>query len=132
VNHYRAAVEAMDRRNAIGRAFNGMTVLVGYEIPLRRIGAGLFPANENFQQSPFSDTSAADNRFAFESARDVYSGAGFDDLLTGVDPSLAAEVAAAFDRADTALARSTRPTPASSRRRPAVRSARRARKPCAP
>ena len=68
-NNYRAAVEAMDQRNAVGRAFNGMTVLAGYEIPLRRIGAGLFPANANFQQSPFSDTSAADNRFAFEGAR---------------------------------------------------------------
>ena len=75
-NNYRAAVEAMDQRNAIGRAFNGMTVLVGYEIPLRRIGAGLFPANANFQQSPFSDTSAADNRFAFEGARNVYYGSG--------------------------------------------------------
>src|SRR5699024_12512736 len=39
-NNFRAAIEAMDQRNAIGRAFNGMTVLVGYEIPLRRIGAG--------------------------------------------------------------------------------------------
>ena len=58
-NNYRASVEAMDQRNALGRAFNGMTVLVGYEIPLRRIGAGLFPANENFQPSPFSGTSAA-------------------------------------------------------------------------
>ena len=103
-NNYRAAVEAMDRRNAIGRAFNGMTVLVGYEIPLRRIGAGLFPANANFQQSPFSDTSAADNRFAFEGARNVYYGSGFDALLAGIDPGLAAEVDAAFDRAGVAIA----------------------------
>lgn len=103
-NNYRAAVEAMDRRNAIGRAFNGMTVLAGYEIPLRRIGAGLFPANANFQQSPFSDSSAADNRFAFEGARDVYYGSGFDALLAGVDPVLAAEVDAAFDRAGAAIA----------------------------
>ena len=102
-NNYRAAVEAMDQRNAVGRAFNGMTVLAGYEIPLRRIGAGLFPANANFQQSPFSDTSAADNRFAFEGARAVYTDAGFDDLLSGIDPALAAEVHAAFERADAAL-----------------------------
>ena len=47
-NNYRAAVEAMDQRNAVGRAFNGMTVLAGYEIPLRRIGAGLFPAEREF------------------------------------------------------------------------------------
>jgi putative iron-regulated protein len=103
-NNYRAAVEAMDQRNAIGRAFNGMTVLAGYEIPLRRIGAGLFPANANFQQSPFSDTSAADNRFALEGARNVYYGSGFDALLRGIDPDLAAQVDAAFDRAAAAVA----------------------------
>jgi putative iron-regulated protein len=103
-NNYRAAVEAMDQRNAVGRAFNGMTVLAGYEIPLRRIGAGLFPANLDFQQSPFSATSADDNRFAFEGARAVYYDAGFDGLLAGVDPDLAAEVDAAFERAGTALA----------------------------
>ena len=94
----------MDQRNAVGRAFNGMTVLAGYEIPLRRIGAGMFPANEDFQQSPFSDTSADDNRYAFEGARNVYFGAGFDTLLAGIDPSLAERVSAAFDRAGTAVA----------------------------
>ena len=73
-NNYRALVEAMDQRNAIGRAFNGMTVLAGYEIALRGIGAGLCRGDANFQQSPFSDTSAADNRHAFEGARDVYFG----------------------------------------------------------
>ena len=98
----------MDQRNAIGRAFNGMTVLVGYEIPLRRIGAGLFPANANFQQSPFSDTSAADNRVAFEGVRDVYFGSGFDALLAGIDPGLAAEVDAAFDRAERRARRARR------------------------
>ncbi|HMQ93707.1 MAG TPA: imelysin family protein [Amaricoccus sp.] len=102
-NNYRAAVEAMDQRNALGRAFNGMTVLVGYEIPLRRIGAGLFPANENFQPSPFSDTSTADNRFAFEGARDVYYETGLDALIAGADAGLAAEIDAAFARAETAL-----------------------------
>ena len=71
-NNYRASVEAMDQRNALGRAFNGMTVLLGYEVPLRRIGAGLFPANENFQPSPFSNTSADDMRRAFEGAQAVY------------------------------------------------------------
>jgi putative iron-regulated protein len=103
-NNYRASVEAMDQRNALGRAFNGMTVLVGYEIPLRRIGAGLFPANADFQQSPFSDTSDADNRAAFEGARDVYFGAGLDGLVASADPALAAEVAAGFERAGAALA----------------------------
>src|SRR5690606_19392502 len=64
-NNYRASVEAMDQRNALGRAFAGMTALIGYEIPLRRIGAGLFPANVNFQPSPFSRTSAEDFAHAF-------------------------------------------------------------------
>jgi putative iron-regulated protein len=103
-NNYRASVEAMDQRNAIGRAFNGMAVLVGYEIPLRRIGAGLFPANENFQSSPFSDASAADIRNSFEGAERVYFESGFDRLLVDVAPGIAADVAAAFERAETALA----------------------------
>lgn len=102
-NNYRASIEAMDQRNAIGRAFNGMAVLVGYEIPLRRIGAGLFPANENFQESPFSQTSAADIRSSFDGAKRVYFDAGFHTLLNDTAPELAAEVAAAFDRSATAL-----------------------------
>jgi putative iron-regulated protein len=102
-NNYRASIEAMDQRNAIGRAFNGMAVLVGYEIPLRRIGAGLFPANENFQESPFSGTSAADIRNSFEGAKHVYFGSGFDALLSDAAPELAADVAAAFDRAEASL-----------------------------
>jgi putative iron-regulated protein len=102
--NYRAAVETMDQRNAIGRAFNGMAVLLGYELPLRRIGAGLFPANAGFQQSPYSGTSASDNRFAFEGARAVYYDAGFDTLLRATDPGLAAEVDAGFERAAAAVA----------------------------
>lgn len=102
-NNYRASVESMDQRNALGRAFNGMTVLLGYEMPLRRIGAGLFPANENFQPSPFSKTSEEDNRFGFEGAKNVYFGAGIDRLLLATDQPLAAKVAAGFERAEMAL-----------------------------
>lgn len=103
-NNYRASVEAMDQRNAIGRAFNGMAVLIGYEVPLRRIGAGLFPSNENFQESPFSRTSDADIRSSFEGARRVYFDAGFDALVAEQAPDLAADVSAAFERADAAVA----------------------------
>jgi putative iron-regulated protein len=130
-NNYRAAVEAMDQRNALGRAFNGMTVLVGYEIPLRRIGAGLFPANANFQQSPFSDTSAADNRHAFKGARAAYFGSGFDVLLAVTDPGLAAEVADAFDRAEVALASLDAPYSRFLAPPPAAPSAPQARRRCA-
>jgi putative iron-regulated protein len=103
-NNYRASVKAMDQRNAIGRAFNGMAALLGYELPLRRIGAGLFPANENFQASPFSHSSEEDNRHTFAGARTVYFGSGFDALVNGVDAELAASVAAGFERAEAALA----------------------------
>jgi putative iron-regulated protein len=103
-NNYRTSVEAMDQRNALGRAFNGMTALIGYEIPLRRIGAGLFPANKNFQSSPYSDTSADDLLYAFEGARDVYFRSGLDTLLASVDPELSTKVGAGFDAAAAALA----------------------------
>jgi putative iron-regulated protein len=103
-NNYRASVEAMDQRNALGRAFNGMTVLIGYEIPLRRIGAGLFPANENFQPSPYSGTSAEDNRHAFEGARKVYFETGLDKLVEATDAELAGKIAAGFEAAGAAVA----------------------------
>jgi len=102
-NNYRASVESMDQRNALGRAFNGMTVLVGYEMPLRRIGAGLFPANKNFQPSPFSKTSELDNRYAFEGAKRVYFETGIDRLVKATDEALATKIAAGFERAETAL-----------------------------
>jgi len=102
-NNYRASVEAMDQRNALGRAFNGMTVLLGYEIPLRRIGAGLFPANENFQPSPFSKTSEADLVAAFEGARAVYFEGGLDALVADSDAELATRLDAGFQRAASAI-----------------------------
>ena len=104
-NNYRASVEAMDQRNALGRAFNGMAVLIGYEVPLRRIGAGLFPANQNFQPSPFSQTSAEDMRNAFEGARNVYFGTGLDQLVASrTDAELAAKISTGFESAAAALA----------------------------
>lgn len=102
-NNYRASVEAMDQRNALGRAFNGMAVLIGYEIPLRRIGAGLFPANPNFQPSPFSNTSPIDNLEAFEGARRVYFETGLDTLVAATDAELASRLADGFEKARTAL-----------------------------
>ncbi len=103
-NNYRASVETMDQRNALGRAFNGMTVLLGYEVPLRRIGAGLFPANQNFQPSPFSHSSEADNAASFEGAKQVYFGTGLDALVEETDADLAAKLEAGFERAATAIA----------------------------
>lgn len=102
-NNYGASVEAMDQRNALGRAINGMTVLLGYEIPMRRIGAGLFPANENFQPSPFSQTSEADLAASFAGARAVYEEIGLGTLLAATDADLAAKVEAGFERAAKAV-----------------------------
>ncbi|MCW5696476.1 MAG: hypothetical protein KIS96_07030 [Bauldia sp.] len=109
-NNYRATVLAMDQRNAIGRAFNGMAVLAGYEMGLKRIGAGLRRTGE-FEQSRFSDTTSADNINDLRGIRDVYfgnvggvDGDGFDDLVASVDPALNDRVVAAFDRAEAAIA----------------------------
>lgn len=103
-NNYRSSVEQMDQRNALGRAFNGMTVLLGYEIPLRRIGAGLFPANENFQPSPFSGTSEADNAHSFGGAKAVYFETGLDKLVDATDAELGAKIRAEFEAAEAAVA----------------------------
>lgn len=102
-NNYRASVEAMDQRNALGRAFAGMAALLGYEVPLRRIGAGLFPANVNFQPSPFSQTSAEDFAHAFAGAKAVYFETGLDTLVDSTDAELAARILAGFEAAEAAL-----------------------------
>lgn len=103
-NNYRGAIEAMDQRNALGRAFNGVAVLLGYELPLRRIGAGLFPANPNYQPSPFSGTSALDMRASFEGARQVYFDSGLNALVAGeAGQELATLLEDGFGRAEAAL-----------------------------
>ena len=104
VNNYRASVEAMDQRNSLGRAINGAAALLGYEIPLRRIGGGLFPANKNFQPSPFSQSSAEDNVHSFHGARAVYFDTGLDRLVEATDAELAAKIVAEFAAAEAALA----------------------------
>ena len=99
----------MDQRNALGRAFNGMTVLVGYEIPLRRIGAGLFPANAEFPAVAVQRHLRRRQPPRLRGrARRSTSARASTTLLAGTDPALAAEVAAAFERADAALARARR------------------------
>lgn len=102
-NNYRASVEAMDQRNSLGRAINGAAALLGYEIPLRRIGGGLFPANENFQPSPFSHSSAEDNVHSFHGAKAVYFDTGLDRLVAATDAELAGRIVAGFDAAEAAL-----------------------------
>lgn len=102
-NNYRASVEAMDQRNALGRAFAGMAALLGYEVPLRRIGAGLFPANVNFQPSPFSQTSAEDFSHSFAGAKAVYFATGLDALVESTDAELAARILTGFEAAEAAL-----------------------------
>ena len=107
-NNYRGSIVAMDQRNAIGRAFNGMAVLAGYEMALKRIGASL-RSGEEFEQSRFSDNTTADIANALRGIRDVYfgggaQGAGFDALLAGIDPDLNTRVVSAFGRAEKAVA----------------------------
>ena len=102
-NNFRASMEAMEQRNALGRAFAGMTALLGYEVPLRRIGAGLFPANENFQPSPFSQTSTEDFAYSFAGAKAVYFDTGLDRLVADTDAELGAKIVAGFEAAEAAI-----------------------------
>jgi putative iron-regulated protein len=111
MNNYRATILAMDQRNAIGRAFNGMAVLAGYEMGLRRIGASLRRAGEEHEPSRFSDTTTADHIGNIRGIRNVYfgragsvSGRGFDALVASIDPALNTRVVAALDRAEEAVA----------------------------
>jgi putative iron-regulated protein len=109
-NNYRGAILAMDQRNAIGRAFNGMAVLAGYELALKRINAGLRRPGGAYEQSRFSGNTAADHADALAGIKDVYlgagaaEGAGFDDLLASLDPPLNDRVLAALERAERAVA----------------------------
>lgn len=109
-NNYRGALLAMDQRNAIGRAFNGMAVLAGYEVGLKRIGTPL-RRGEAFEQSRFSDNTTADNIGNLAGVRDVYfgnatgvAGAGFDVLVASVDPALNDRIVAGLAAAEAAVA----------------------------
>ncbi len=102
-NNFRASMETMEQRNALGRAFAGMAALLGYEVPLRRIGAGLFPANKNFQPSPFSQTSADDFVNSFAGAKAVYFDTGIDKLVDATDAELGAKIVDGFAAAEADL-----------------------------
>lgn len=102
-NNFRSSMETMEQHNALGRAFAGMTALLGYEVPLRRIGAGLFPANKNFQPSPFSQSSADDMANSFTGAKAVYFDTGLDKLVDATDAELGAKIATEFAAAEAAL-----------------------------
>ncbi|HMR31994.1 MAG TPA: imelysin family protein [Geminicoccaceae bacterium] len=111
MNNYRASILAMDQRNAIGRAFNGMAVLTGYEMGLRRLSAGLFAPGGDHEESRFSDNTSSDFAAGLRGARDVYFGsasgaghAGFDALVAELDPALDDRVVAAFDTAERSIA----------------------------
>jgi putative iron-regulated protein len=107
-NNYAAAMVAMDKRNAIGRVFNGIAVLTGYEVALRRLGGALFPSQTERELSAFSDTTTADIAANLEGVRLVYFGTapgnGFDTLLASIDTELGDRVVAAFATAEQAVA----------------------------
>lgn len=111
MNNYRASILAMDQRNAIGRAFNGMAVLAGYELGLRRISAGLFAPAGEYEQSRFSDNTLGDHVADLRGIRNVYfgkasggEGLGFDTLVAALDPALNDRVIAAFEAAERSIA----------------------------
>ena len=120
-NNYRAAVEAMDQRNALGRAFNGMAVLVAMKC--RCAGSvRAFSANETSSLALQPHLCCRQCRQL--RARAVYFDTGLDGLVREVDPDLAAKIMPVSIGLLRRLLRWMRPTSGSLRPRPEVLNAR--------
>jgi len=98
-DNYAAVFRTLPEREAVGRIINGMAVLAGSELMSQRMAVGLDSGDQEDEHSCFSDTTHQDFVYDMEGIADIwsgrysgYAGPGMRDLLTTVDPDLAAEV----------------------------------------
>ncbi len=98
-DNYAAIFAALAPREAIGRIVNGMAVLAGEELMSERMAVGLDSGDQEDEHSCFSDTTHQDFVYDMKGIANVwtgaypgYTGTGIRDLVTAVDPAIAAEV----------------------------------------
>ncbi|MGQ0501492.1 MAG: imelysin family protein [Panacagrimonas sp.] len=111
-DNYRQRFLAMEPREALGRAINGVANLVGHELATERLSVALDSGDQEDEHSCFSDTTHQDHLYDLRGARNVWLGTTGEDmapdslraLLMKVDPALAARTDAGFGKAMAAVA----------------------------
>jgi putative iron-regulated protein len=106
-DNYRNRFLALEPREALGRAINGMANLVGHELASERLSVALDSGDQEDEHSCFSDTTHQDHLFDLRGAYSVWLGGGGEAmtpdslraLTLRIDPALAARTDALFTQA---------------------------------
>lgn len=109
-DNYRKHFQAMDPREALGRALNGMANMAGHELATERLSVALDSGDQEDEHSCFSDTTHQDHVYDLRGVRNAWTGSFGDEpspdglraLVKRIDPKLADETDAAFARATAA------------------------------
>ncbi|MGQ0699830.1 MAG: imelysin family protein [Panacagrimonas sp.] len=111
-DNYRRRFLALESREALGRAVNGVANLVGHELAAERLSVALDSGDQEDEHSCFSDTTHQDHLYDLRGARNVWFGSTGDAmaedslraLVVKIDPSLATRTDDLFTQALAALA----------------------------
>ncbi|CAN5273890.1 imelysin family protein [soil metagenome] len=102
-DNYAATFQALEPREAIGRIFNGMAVLAGFELMSERMAVALDSGDQEDEHSCFSDTTHQDFVYDLKGIETVWTGTypnaagpGMRGLVARLDKALAAEVDGLF------------------------------------
>lgn len=113
---YRAAFLGLPPREALGRIFNGMAILAGFEMMSERLAVALDSGDQEDEHSCFSDNTHADFQGDIAGIRNVWfgtvgehAGPGLDGLVRGLDAALANRVVVALNQAEAAITAIDRP-----------------------
>ena len=110
-NNYRRQFLALDPREALGLALNGIANLAAHEMASERLSVALDSGDQEDEQSCFSDTTHQDHRYDLHGVRNVWLGSldgvpsarGLHALVWQLDPVLAVDVDSAYARAQSAI-----------------------------
>lgn len=116
-DNYRQRFLALEPREALGRAINGMANLVGHELVTERLSVALDSGDQEDEHSCFSDTTHQDHLYDLRGAYSVWLGNRGDTmtddslraLTLKIDPALAARTDALFTQALATVALMDRP-----------------------
>lgn len=106
-DNYRKKFLALEPREALGRAINGVANLVGHELASERLSVALDSGDQEDEHSCFSDTTHQDHLYDLRGAYNVWLGASGEAmapdslraLTMSVDPALAAKTDELFTQA---------------------------------
>lgn len=116
-DNYRRRFLALEPREALGRAINGMANLVGHELASERLSVALDSGDQEDEHSCFSDTTHQDHLYDLRGAYSVWLGThgqtmtadSLRALTLNIDPALAARTDALFTQALAAVALMDKP-----------------------